>query len=79
MQGMTTKRTKPHVADEIRRAIRRGDKTRYAISAETGVDQGQLCRFMAGWSLGVDKLEAVARSLGLEIVVRPAKCKSKGG
>lgn len=75
---MAQKRTRPQVAEQIRRAIARGEKTRYAISAETGVDQGQLCRFMAGWGLGVEKLEAVAAALGLEIVVRPARRKSKG-
>lgn len=72
--GMTRK---PHVAEQIRRAIAKGEKSRYAISAETGVDQGQLCRFMGGWSLGVDKLEAVAVALGLEIVVQPAKRKRR--
>lgn len=95
MHGMTTKRTKPQaaeriakhpksqVAERIRRAIVRGNKTRYVISQETGVEQSQLCRFVKGWDLGIDKLEVVAAALGLkivvrEIVVRPARRKPKG-
>lgn len=75
---MAHKRTKPQVAERIRREIARGKKTRYAISAETGVEQSQLCRFMAGWALGIDKLELVAKALDLEIIVRPIERKPKG-
>ncbi len=70
--------TESEVAEQIRRAIATGGKSRYAISHETGVDEGQLSRFMAGANMRTAALEAIARSLGLEIIVRPVRRK-KGG
>jgi len=60
------------IYEQLRRAIESGDKTRYRLWQETGVDQGQLARFMAGESgLSVESTERLAEALGLEIVVRP--------
>ena len=76
---MAPKRTKSQVAEQIRQAIAESGKSRYRVSLESGVDQGQLSRFMAGQNMGLPGLEAIARVLSLEIVVRPARRSQKKG
>ncbi|MBN2129816.1 MAG: hypothetical protein JW741_09980 [Sedimentisphaerales bacterium] len=62
------------IYDELRKAIRASDKSRYRLWQETGIDQGQLARFMAeDCGLSVESTERVAEALGLEIVVRPKR------
>jgi hypothetical protein len=75
---MVEKRTKSEVAETIRDAIRNSKKSRYALSKETGIDQGQLSRFLDGQNMGLPGLEAIAANLGLEIIVRPIKTKRGG-
>lgn len=66
------------VLDEIRRAIERSGVSRYRISQETGIDQGQLSKLMAGTSgLSIERLEQLARYLDLEIIVRPRQRRRK--
>jgi hypothetical protein len=74
---MVTKRNKPKLVDQIRKAIEASGKSRYWIARASGVDQATLCRFMAGSGLRVESLEAVALALGLEIVV--VEREKKGG
>jgi transcriptional regulator with XRE-family HTH domain len=65
------------ILDQIRKAIEASDKTRYRLWKETGIDQAQLSRLMSGDSgLSYENLERLADSLGLEIIIRPAKRKS---
>ena len=46
-------------SDQLRRAVRDSEATRYAISKTTGIDQGLLCRFLKGQSsLSNSKLAA---------------------
>ncbi len=60
------------IYNQLRKAIETSDKTRYRLWQETGVDQGQLARFMAGESgLSIDSTERLAEAMGFEIVVRP--------
>lgn len=66
------------VADEIRKVLIASDKSRYAVSQESGVDQAALHRFVNGADLRIGSLEKVAQALGLEIVVRPVREKRKG-
>ena len=62
------------VYKELRKAIRASEKTRYSLWQETGIDQGQLARFMAGkGGLSVENLEKLVKALGLEIIVRPKR------
>ena len=62
------------IYDELRRAIQAADKTRYRLWQETGIDQGQLARFMADdCGLSVESTERLAEALGLEIVIRPKR------
>ncbi len=69
------------IFDTIRSAIQTSPKTRYRLWKETGVDQAQLSRLVAGQKcVSLDNLERLAEALGLEIVIRPrqkAAAKSK--
>jgi hypothetical protein len=69
---------KSKIADEIRKALIASDKSRYAISQESGVDQAALHRFVNGADLRIGSLEKVAQALGLEIVVQAIGRKRKG-
>lgn len=60
------------IFDQLRQAIRTSEKTRYKLWQETGIDQGQLARFMAGESgLSVESTEELIEALGLEVIIRP--------
>ncbi len=62
------------VFDTIRKAIEASGKTRYRLSKETGIDQAQLSRLMAGKEgVSVENLERLAAALGLEIIIRPKR------
>lgn len=74
---MVAKRSTSEVADTIRAVIVSSGRSRYDIAVASGVDQGQLSRFMSGQNLGLPGLEAVAAVLGLRIVVLPAGDKRK--
>ena len=66
------------VLDEVRRAIKTGGQSRYAISQATGISQAQLSRLMSGQSgLSIESLELLTAHLGLEIVIRPKRRKGK--
>jgi transcriptional regulator with XRE-family HTH domain len=68
------------ILDTIRKAIEVGGKTRYKLSQETGIDQAQLSRLMAGKEgVSVENLERLAEALGLEIMIRPRKAGGKVG
>jgi transcriptional regulator with XRE-family HTH domain len=57
--------------DEMRRAIDASDKSRYRLSKETGIDEGQLSKLMSGKKgLSYEALERLVDALGLEIVIR---------
>lgn len=59
------------ILDDIRKAIQVSGKSRYRISKETGMSEGQLSELMAGTKgLSIEALERLAYYLGLEIVVR---------
>ena len=64
--------------DELRQAIRRGGKSQYRISKETGISEGQLSRFMHGQvGLSLSAIDRLCRILGLSITVRKSP-KRKG-
>ncbi|NLE29403.1 MAG: helix-turn-helix transcriptional regulator [Phycisphaerae bacterium] len=66
------------ILQQIRDAIETGGKTRYRISKETGIDQGQLSKLMAGLSgVSYEALERLAECLDLEIIIRPKRKKGK--
>ena len=60
------------ILDDIRKAIKASGKSRYRISKDTGISQGQLSELMAGTKgLSIEALERLADYLKLEIVIRP--------
>ena len=67
------------ITELVQEAIRNSGTSRYRISKATGVDQGQLCRFMQGQpgGLSFESVDKVLDALGLEIVIRPRR-KRKG-
>ncbi|MHC4501428.1 MAG: helix-turn-helix domain-containing protein [Planctomycetota bacterium] len=74
------------ILDEIRKAIKASDKSRYRLSKETSIPQSQLSRLMTGEKgLSFEALERLTDALGLEIIVqkkktrKPAKPKVKHG
>ena len=59
-------------SDELRRAVRESEATRYAISKTTGISQAVLCRFVAGTAgMSLESIDKVMDALNLEI--RPRK------
>ena len=63
-------------SDQLRRAVRESELTRYAISVKTGIDQGTLCRFIRGErGMSLDSVDRLMECLGLEI--RPRRGKRK--
>jgi hypothetical protein len=57
--------------DQMRWAVREAPVTRYAISKQTGIDEGNLSRFVAGKSgLSLVALDKLAKLLGWKLVVR---------
>ncbi len=68
-----------HLSDQIRLAVRESGLSRYAICKTSGVDQAVLSRFMSGKSgITTTTLDALARVLNLDIVVRGEKGREKG-
>ena len=62
------------VYDELRKAIRASNKTRYRLWQETGIDQGLLVRFMNRKSgLSIESVEKLIEALGLEIIIKPKR------
>ena len=62
------------ILDEIRKAIRQSETSRYAICKATGIPESQLSRLMAKQSgLSIDSLERLADCLELEIVILPKR------
>lgn len=67
-----------HILATIRKALATSGVTRYAISQATGIDQGQLSRLMRGQSgLSIERLETLAKFLGLEITIRAKRKQGK--
>jgi predicted transcriptional regulator len=63
-------------SDQLRRAVRESEATRYALSKTTGISQAVLCRFVAGTAgMSLDSIDRLMDALNLEI--RPRKRKAK--
>ncbi len=62
------------VLEQLRRAIRRSEKSRYALARMSGVTESSLCRFVNKQTkLDVGTVAKVADALGLELVLRPKR------
>jgi hypothetical protein len=64
----------------IQGAIRSSGVSRYAISKQTGIDQGSLCRFMQGrpGGLSFESVDKVLDCLGLVVEIKPRRSTRKG-
>ena len=58
------------LTDQIRAALETCGETRYRVAKNSGLNEPQLCRFMAGAGISFKALDKLAEYLGLEIVVR---------
>ena len=59
------------VSDQLRNIIENHELSRYRICKETGIDAGQLTRFMQGITgLTMDTLDKLGKLLDLEITVK---------
>ena len=68
---MVKKQNKPAtLTDQIRAALEHCGETRYRVAKNSGLNEPQLCRFMAGAGISFKALDKLAEYLGLEIVVR---------
>jgi hypothetical protein len=68
------------IIELLQNAIRESSKSRYEISRRTGIDQGQLCRFMQGrpGGLSFESADKVLDCLGLVVEIKP-RSTTKGG
>jgi len=58
------------IFDQLRRAIKRSGKSRYAISKETGITQATLSRFANGKAgLTMENVETVCDCIGAKIAI----------
>lgn len=63
--------------EDLRKAMKASEKTRYRLWQETGIDQSHLAKFLSGEAgLSFENMERLAAALGLEIITRPAKRKA---
>ena len=61
-------------SEQLREAIDQDERSRYRISMETGIPQGQLSRFMHGkGGLSLRSVDRLCSCLGLTITVREQK------
>ena len=66
------------ILDEIRKAIKDSDKSRYRLSKETSIPQSQLSRLLTGEKgLSFEALERLVEALGLEIVIQKRRPKGR--
>jgi transcriptional regulator with XRE-family HTH domain len=66
--------------DAMRAAVAASGKSRYRIAQDTGIAESILSRLMSGeTSLAADNAEKLADYLGLEIVLRPKRARSRKG
>jgi ribosome-binding protein aMBF1 (putative translation factor) len=68
------------VSEQIRDAIEHSGMSRYAICKAIEMDQGAMSRFMSGErGLSLEMVDKIGELLGLRIVARKSKPKSKKG
>ena len=68
------------ITELIQDAIRSSGVSRYAISKQTGIDQGSLCRFMQGrpGGLSFESVDRVLAALDLVVEIKPRRNTRKG-
>jgi DNA-binding Xre family transcriptional regulator len=60
-----------HVSEQLRRAVRKSDVSRYAICKAIGIDQATMSRFMSGErGLRLECIDQLCEFLNLELIAR---------
>lgn len=69
------------ILSEIRKAMRTGEKSRYRLAKDTGIDPAALSRFINNETvgMGVETAERLAEALGLDITIKPQSPKKRTG
>jgi hypothetical protein len=68
------------ITEQLRRAMGKSGRSRYALSKETGIDPATLHRFYyAEGGLSADGIDRLAEALGLELVPKQRQQKRKRG
>jgi transcriptional regulator with XRE-family HTH domain len=71
---MPKKTKRKPLSEELREAVERAGLSRYSIWQQTGIDQGTLCKFMAGdRGLSIESIDKLAELLGLHICTADAE------
>ncbi len=66
--------------DDIRAVVEGSGKTRYHIAKDLSISQAHLSRLMSGErGLSIEMWERLTQYLGLEIVIRPKRRRTKKG
>jgi DNA-binding phage protein len=67
-------------SDQLRRAVKRSEETRYAISQQTGIAQSILSRFVNQDSgLSIESIDKLCEFLGLRLVTDSNAVEQKKG
>lgn len=67
---MTKRKEQKLLSDQLREILHSGPMTRYRLSKEAGVDQGQLSRFVLGkGQMTFNTLDRIGKVLKLRLVV----------
>ena len=61
------------IIEEIRKQIRKSNKSRYQISQDTGIDQAALSRIMNGGSCKVETADILFKYFGIELIQKKGK------
>ncbi len=70
----TMARRQTTFSEQLREAIRQEERSRYRISLETGIAQGQLSRFMQGkCGLSLRSIDLLCECLGLGLTALKRK------
>ena len=70
---------KKPLSEQLRRAVRESEMSRYQIWQQTGILQSVLSRFVNGGSVSLDTADKLVELLGLELVAKgkPTKQRKK--
>ncbi|MFG0318139.1 MAG: helix-turn-helix domain-containing protein [Planctomycetota bacterium JB042] len=79
-KNMHRRRVRSMVTEALKKAIETCGRSRYALSAETGIDQGVLSRFVHGKAdIRASTIEKLCEALDLELVPRQRRRRARGG
>ena len=68
---------KEPLSEQLRRAVRESEMSRYQIWQRTGILQSVLSRFVNGGSVSLDTADKLVELLGLELVAKSKPTKKR--